>query len=381
MIGYKLTWLLLAVLLGGICATAGSLPVLALFLLVVALPVVSLPGDLLAAKRLRVYLQCPVNLRKGQVGQVTLAVENRFWLPACRVACRVTLENGLTGERRQMTVQTGCMPRKTAFLALDCAGDYAGRVHVTVDRVRVYDCFGLLPMPGPARAKTAVTVQPDTFVQKILITTDHGCPDDSEVYSPYRPGGDLTETFQIREYREGDHPRQLHWKLSAKLEKLIVREPSLPITRSVVVFWERTGQQAETAELADLQAELVVSACKALVEQSIAFTVVWNDTVSDRCIMQEIRDMDELVGLLPRLLDARGRVGGVTGAEAFVHAVGEGVFSHILYLAAAPGGQAGLLARFGALTQLYCSGTPTEGERAIVVDRARYPQQLLELEI
>lgn len=381
MILFKLTSLLLAVLLGGFCAAAGNWPVLALFLAVVLLPVLSLPGDILAAKRLQVRLECPVNLRKGQTSAVVLEVANRFWLPACCVCCRVTLENGLTGQVRRLTVHTGCLPRKTVRLPLECAGDYAGRVHVTVDRVRVCDCFGVLPMASPARAAAAVTIQPDTFVQKLLITTDNGCPDDSEVYSPYRPGGDLTETFQIREYREGDNPRQMHWKLSTKLDKLIVREPSLPITRSVVVLWERTGQWQETAELADLQAELVVSACKALVEQSISFTMVWNDTESDLCVMQEIRDMDELVGLLPRLLDAKGRIGGVTGVESFVHAAGEGVFSHILYLAAEPNAQAAELARFGALTQLYCTGEDTGDGRAIVVDREHYQQQLLELEI
>ena len=65
--------------------------------------------------------------------------------------------------------------------------------------------------------------------------------EDSDSYSQERPGADLTETFQIREYVPGDSMRQIHWKLSGKFDRLIVRDPALPITRNVLVFWERTG--------------------------------------------------------------------------------------------------------------------------------------------
>ncbi|MFR7744089.1 MAG: DUF58 domain-containing protein [Acutalibacteraceae bacterium] len=48
--------------------------------------------------------------------------------------------------------------------------------------------------------------------------------------------------FQIRDYVPGDSQRQIHWKLSHKYDKLIVKDPSLPITRSAAVFWERTEE-------------------------------------------------------------------------------------------------------------------------------------------
>ncbi|MFR6376131.1 MAG: DUF58 domain-containing protein [Oscillospiraceae bacterium] len=50
--------------------------------------------------------------------------------------------------------------------------------------------------------------------------------------------------FQIRDYVPGDSQRQIHWKLSHKYGKLIVKDPSLPITRSAAVFWERTEEQS-----------------------------------------------------------------------------------------------------------------------------------------
>ncbi len=132
--------------------------------------------------------------------------------------------------------------------------------------------------------------------------------DDTEDYSNERPGYDLSEMFQIRDYVPGDSQRQIHWKLSHKYGKLIVKDPSLPITRSAAVFWERT-EENPTVDRTDAEAEIVVSVCRNLLSQSVQFTVGWNEGDAGRCVFQQIRDMDDLIGLLPRLLTAQATTG------------------------------------------------------------------------
>lgn len=371
----KITWLLLVLALTATGLAAGSWMVLALLLAVLLTPLLSLPVNLAVRKRLKLRLQTPGNLRKNQTGSMTLVIENGSRLPAVRISCRLRLENRLTGAVTEQTVRASCLPKGTTHVLLTFCGGFAGRVEITPVRLKLYDCFGIWPVRVHSAAAGALTVQPDTFVQKIRISAADGCPDDSEVYAPNRPGYDLSETYQLREYREGDHPRQIHWKLTGKLDRLVVREPSLPITRSVVVFWERTAPKPESARDADLLAEIVVSACQALVEQQVPFTVIWNDTKTDVCVLQEIRDLEDLAALLPRLLGAGSRVGGVTGAEALLETVGESVYSHILYVASEAGGQAGLLEQLGRLTILSLDGP------GVQIDRENYAAQLLELEI
>lgn len=371
----KITWLLLVLALAAAGLAAGSRMVLALLLAVLLTPLLSLPVNLAVRKRLKLRLQTPGNLRKNQAGSMTLVFENGSRLPAARISCRLRLENRLTGAVTEQTVRASCLPKGTACVPLTFCGGFAGRVEITPVRLKLYDCFGIWPVQVHSAAAGVLTVQPDTFVQKIRISAADGCPDDSEVYAPNRPGYDLSETYQLREYREGDHPRQIHWKLTGKLDRLVVREPSLPITRSVVVFWERTVPKPESARDADLLAEIVVSACQALVEQQVPFTVIWNDTKTDVCVLQEIRDLEDLAALLPRLLGAGSRVGGVTGAEALLGAVGESVYSHILYVASEAGDRAGLLEQLGRLTVLSLDGP------GVRIDRENYAAQLLELEI
>lgn len=381
MIARKITWLLLVLCLAEISVTNGSWGIFGFLMTVILLPVLSLPIGWMAARRLRLCLTGPINLRKGQTGETTLLIENPTWLPVLFFRCRLTVENALTGEKEQCNLTASVLPHGRKHVVLDLKGTYCGRLRLSIDRGWLYDCFGVLGWPLRTDAAASVTVQPDTFIQKILLSSSCGCPDDSEVYAPDKPGHDLTEIFQIREYQIGDSLRQVHWKLSTKLERLIIRDPSLPLIRSVVVFWERTTAEEETAEEADRQAEIVVTACKALVEQSIHFTMIWNDTRNDLCKVFEIKDMDDLIGLVPRLLQARSRAGGVSGAEAFLHTVGEGVYSHILYIADTPTALAGELERLGRLTQLCPDANKAGDGQAIYYDPARYMDALMEIEI
>ena len=218
-------------------------------------------------------------------------------------------------------------------------------------------------------------MQPKGFAQTIFISPDANCPDDSESYAPDRAGYDLSEVYQLREYRPGDSLRQMHWKLSGKLDRLVIREASLPVRRSVLLFWERA--QKAVPEGTDAQADVVVTFCRSLLEAGVQFTIAWNDATEQRCVSQQIRSMDELIGLLPRLLSARENE-GLSGAELFLRSSGEAVLSHILYITGRVPEQAYLLGQFGRLTVLSCGAS---GDGAICFDCEHYAEQLAELEI
>ena len=138
-------------------------------------------------------------------------------------------------------------------------------------------------------------MQPKGFAQTIFISPDANCPDDSESYAPDRAGYDLSEVYQLREYRPGDSLRQMHWKLSGKLDRLVIREASLPVRRSVLLFWER-------AQKAVPEGNGCAGGCcgyllpVVLLEAGVQFTIAWErcDRASQRS--QQIRSMDELIG-------------------------------------------------------------------------------------
>ena len=281
MIAMKLGWAVLE----GICVWLtlyyGSGGALTLAVLLLVLPLGSLPIHLFLRKRLRVRVEAPAVVRKGDEGSVTICLENPTLLPALRIRCRVTTRNQLNDERCTRNVMTWAFPKGQRCTSLRLGSEYCGRIQISVEQVKLYDCFGLIGVPCGCSAEAHMTVQPDTFPIRVNLIPNPDSQEDSDTYSQERPGADLTETFQIREYVPGDSMRQIHWKLSGKFDRLIVRDPALPITRNVLVFWERTGQSGSVKRI-DAQAETVVSACRSLSDSGVQFTIGWNDTEEHR---------------------------------------------------------------------------------------------------
>ena len=363
----KIVWLLLVLGLLTLTVQTASPIALGLAVCMALLPLLCLPFNLLAAKKLKLSAQMPVNLRKNEDGTFELTIQNPSLFPICLVSCRIRLENQLNGEAQAMTLSCGVWPKKTQTVRATFGSPFCGRIRLTVASVRLYDCFGLIGVRARTDTHTASVVQPDTFPQSLILTPSSARVEEAEDYSTERPGSDLSEIFQIRDYVPGDSPRQVHWKLSQKYGKLIVKDASLPITRSAALFWERT-EKAPTNARTDAEAEIVVSLCRNLLAQSVQFTLCWNE--NGQLVRHLVRDLDELIALLPRLLTAKPE-SGLSGAQLLLQTVPAGAYSHLIYVSgelAAPAE----LSSLGHLTALVCGTDYTE---------TNYPDQLSELTI
>ena len=366
-IARKFVWLLLVLGLLTLTVQTASPMALGLVICMVVLPLLCLPFNLIAAKKLKLTANMPVNLRKQEDGTVELTVQNPSPFPICLCACRIRLENQLNGEVQSMTLSCGVWPKRTQTVRATFGSPFCGRIRLTVASVRLYDCFGLIGVRARTDTHTASVVQPDTFPQSLILTPSSARVEEAEDYSTERPGSDLSEIFQIRDYVPGDSPRQVHWKLSQKYGKLIVKDASLPITRSAALFWERT-EKAPTNARTDAEAEIVVSLCRNLLAQSVQFTLCWNE--NGQLIRHLVRDLDELIALLPRLLTAKAEL-GLSGAQLLLQTTPAGAYSHLIYISGELPAPAELSA-LGHLTALVC-GTD--------FNEADYQTQLSELTI
>lgn len=309
----RLSWALATLAsLGAFFYRADALS-LALLAALALTPLLSLAAGLTARKKVTFSLDAPTALQKNEDGNVALMAKNESRLPLPLVCCRVTAENELTGETRSETLLFSLPARGTRRLKLRFSSRCCGAVRLEGKRARVYDAFALLPLAVKTEAACRLCVQPETFAVGILPPESAETREDSDAYAPDRTGWDLSEPYQLREYAAGDSPRQIHWKLSCKLEKLLVREPSLPLRRSVLVFWERGAE--ETPAEADAGAEITASVCRALLEAGVLPTLGWNEPETARCVLRELTAVEELAAALPRMLRVRARQTEEPGAR------------------------------------------------------------------
>ena len=371
MIVRKLFWLATEISLAALWVCFGSGAALALALAMLLIPLVSIPINLHLRRKIRLKLTAQPNLRKEQEAQIMLKLTNPTVLPV-NLSCCLAVTNLLNGMLlREKVHVTGNQVTRSV------KSRYCGRLRITVEKAKLYDCFGLVGIPLSCPEKCHITVQPDGFETRISLADELGGIAESEQYSQYRSGSDMTETFQLREYVPGDSPRQIHWKLSGKLDRLIVRDPGLPIIQDVLLFWERTEPE-ETVQSIDAQAEVIVSIARALLEQDVQFRLGWNDTEENRCILHEIRELDDLIAILPRLLSAAGSSECDSGAALLLQTRPDALCGHMVYVAHTPAAEVLDWSSYGHLTVLAVSNG---GVDAIRFDETNYPTQLAVLVI
>ena len=106
----KFVWLLLTLGLLVLTVQTASPIALGLAICMVVLPLLCLPLNLLAAKKLKLSANMPVNLKKDTEGLLEVTVQNPSLVPICLCACHIRLENQLNGDVRSMTISCGVWP-------------------------------------------------------------------------------------------------------------------------------------------------------------------------------------------------------------------------------------------------------------------------------
>lgn len=329
--------LLLTVLWTGSAAALAGLAALIVFLLTAGVL------SAVQARRLTLRLTLPPSAAKNDEIHGTLTLAGSTFFPIGCVDCTLELINELTGERD--TLRLTAAPGRTAFSfrALHC-----GQIRVRLRRAVLTGLTGLCRSRVKTDAAAQLTVLPDTFAAEVFLQIDPSQSEDSDD-APERRGSDLSEPYALREYQPGDKLNRLHWKLTGKLDRLIVREGSEPVSRSLLILWDKGG----SAEALDAQAEALFSVCQALAQEGLRFTLGW--TAADGLRFAEAASETPFETLALTLRDAPPQEDMLAAALA---AQGELRFGKAVCLCAAI--SPALEELCGANTTVLLCGTETE---------------------
>ena len=198
-----------------------------LLMALIFLPWLSLLLSLPAMLTCRVQVQCSPVIAMGEKISASHVGKCRLPMPAIRGRMRVS--RVLTGE--SWMLRSGKLLPTT----------HCGALEIKPVRIWVYDHLGLLRLPVCRKEAVTVLVRPN-------IVTVPNPPDMSRyvagAWKP-KPGGGFAENHELRLYRPGDNLRQVHWKLSAKTGKMIVREPIEAIRGRALLTMELTGTPSQ----------------------------------------------------------------------------------------------------------------------------------------
>lgn len=354
---YVLAVLLMAAL--SIRTGSGWMSGMLVFLLLV--PPASLAANWYVRKHIQARILLPTTAAKQALCTGSLVLENRSRLPVSKLYCTLGLTNDLTREEATLDLICSIDSGSESTTNFQMENAYCGRVYLHLGSARILDYFGLFSLKVPVTASARMTVLPELFSCDVTTTPVSSAFNDS---TAPRRGDDRTEIFQLREYQSGDDIRQIHWKLSSKLDNLLLKEPSLSVSRSLLVFWDKRNPC--TPQAMDAMAEVTASVCQALSDSGVAFDLCW--TEKEELELRQIRDGETLLQSIPALVTQ-------CGTPDCPNPDGTG-YGQILYITSEPSG----LVSGRNTTCLLCSQDAPEDERCIVFSPENYSQRLERLE-
>lgn len=95
--------------------------------------------------------------------------------------------------------------------------------------------------------------------------------DESEIFHEDR-GRDSSETFEIREFHDGDSMNRIHWKLSSKTDELMIRDSIAAIETNIYVYFDLSKRINIDEEL-----EKSISIAYEMRNLGYAFYIMWFD--------------------------------------------------------------------------------------------------------
>jgi len=223
-----------------------------------------------------------------------VSVQNRFFLPLMplRVYVRVCAENKYAPENR--VIIASVKPFSAATFKIGNIMSYRGRFEVGLDGVEFFDVLKICRFKKRYKNNNSPVSSPRVVTLKNLNSYNE---DENENLSPKHNGFNKNVFSHLREYREGDTLRHIHWKLSARLDDLIVKQMEQNYNNAALIFCDFTGTYA-SEEAALVDSDPCIEAALALVRRILSNSneahLLYQDVRSGKSELRVINDEETL---------------------------------------------------------------------------------------
>lgn len=206
-----------------------------LLVLMIAVPLVSWLMFVVSTAGLGLSLQVNKNnVRIGDRVKIRIVKKNKCNLAFVNGSITLKYMYCHTGDEFSVNVPVKQGIRKSAGIT-DIPADYCGNICIGVESIEICDCLGLIGKKKQFAGVTKVSIMPEEISDEYMDTdmVNAFYDEENEVYIKSLSD----EVSELREYRDGDSPRNIHWKKSSILaeDDFIVKEYSTNINKTVFI--------------------------------------------------------------------------------------------------------------------------------------------------
>ena len=218
-------------------------------ILLICLPVFSYILTRYAFERLEPSLKFSApSCAKNSCQDLELRIINRSGIPVSCAEITLNTTSLFYGGEPAVTHSLQLKPGEDNLLSFPMTFNKYGIYKASSDRLKVFDYLHLFSFEKTLFLEASVSVMPDTEPSDRLSEALYAEGFD-EFTDNDRRGSVSSNVTDIREYRPGDRLSRIHWKLTEKLDKLIVKENEATSSNEFIVLLELYQPSKEECEL------------------------------------------------------------------------------------------------------------------------------------
>lgn len=271
---------------------------------------------------------------KDDETKIILDIANHSHFPVSCAYAVIEIQNTLTGEYQTLTTMMPVSANNIQTIKFSVSYNHCGRVIISLKNLKIYDYIKMFSKNLKPGATNEMLILPEKINISPMIETEIAALTDSDEFSKEKPGDDCSEIFDIREYIEGDKINRIHWKLTSKCDKLMLKEYSLPISNHLMILFEFSVDTSSNQAFnkTDAAIETVLALSEFLIKNGMTFRLCWYNSRTRLLQNDVISTNDDISAFINSLFNAGTYKDNF---NAFIHHDIENankMFSHVIYI-------------------------------------------------
>lgn len=217
----------------------------------------------------------------------------------------INFTNVISSESHEIETLIAFSANRSNKTFFNFSDNYAGEIILQVHFVRCLDIFKVFSRKVQIHERDTTIIRPDMIPLEMDKDALYSYDMESYIYSSDKKGTDTSETFGIREYSGGDSLKTIHWKLTSKLDKMMVKEPGLPVdNKAILILNNRNGAEELSSKERDELVENFFGIAIDIARQGLDFSIGWYNSELEEFICEPIEWSDNIYEAMKGVLSA-----------------------------------------------------------------------------
>lgn len=245
-------------------------------------------------------------ITKGVLEHISVGLDNHTIFFSPNLYFTLELSNEFYGEKAEYTWNIPLYAKGHRRLELPVRFQRSGKMIISVKEIRVGGILGILEAKQKGDGQSMFYVYPRQLQRSMDAREYGGLKEEDKTgrQEGTRQGNHFSEVSGIREYTPGDSMRDIHWKLSAKKEKLMAKEHVILSDTNQTLLVELADVLYEQERCIEDVLELLMNFLQEYVTGGIPFEIVWWNQKQEFTEHLTVNRTEQIFSSLEHLMEA-----------------------------------------------------------------------------